>query len=291
MSSIEFATSASCPTLDQVCRRINDISTLPEIALRVVEIANDPNSTARDLKEVLAGDAALSTRVLRCINSSAYAMRSKVTNLQHAITYLGVSQIRNLAMTASVSELFKKQGAIGPYDRAGLWRHLVAVGIGARMIATRLGIKSFEDVFLAGLLHDIGIVLEDQHVHKQFSQVAQSLKAGENLIEVERNYLGFDHTILAGEMARKWRFPEVVIAAVRYHHNSANYRGDYSEALWCVEMANLICSVKGMSSVGVQLVRVSPAAISGLALKKEDIQVMAVDLDRELALNEHLFQL
>lgn len=291
MSSVDFATSPSPPTLDQVSRRISDISTLPQIALRVIEIANDPNSRARDLKDVLEGDAALSSRVLRCINSSAYAMRTKVTNLQHAITYLGVTQIRNLAMTASVSELFKKHEAIGPYDRVGLWRHLVAVGIGARMIAARLGIKSFEDVFLAGLLHDIGIILEDQHAHKQFSVAMQSLRAREPLIEVERQHLGFDHTILAGEIARKWRFPELVIAAVRHHHNSANYRGEHSEVLWCVEMANLICSVKGLPSVGVHLVRVSPAAISGLALTKEDIQVMAADLDRELALNEHLFQL
>lgn len=291
MSRIQLVAAQSPPTLDQVTRRIHDISTLPQIALRVVQIANDPNARARDLKEVMEGDAALSTRVLRCINSSAYAMRTKITNLQHAITYLGISQIRNLAMTASVSDLFKQSGTIGPYDRVGLWRHMVAVGIVARMIATRRGIAGFEDVFLAGLLHDIGIILADQHIHEEFTEVVQSLRPGETLIETERKHLGYDHTMLAGEMTRRWQFPEVVIAAVRHHHNSAVYRGERSEVLWCVEMANLICSVKGLSSVGIHLVRVSPAAIAGLALTKEDIQVLVADLDRELKLNEHLFQL
>lgn len=290
MSSAHFVEEASRPTLEQVSRRIHDISTLPQVALRVVQVANDPNVTSRELKQVMESDAALSTRVLRCINSSAYAMRSKITNLLHAISYLGVFQVRNLVMTASVSELFKKGDTIGTYSRAGLWRHLVAVGIAARMIAMRRGIAEFEDVFLAGLLHDIGIILEDQHVHKGFTEMVQSLGTGESLIEVERRHLGFDHTILAGETARKWNFPEVVAGAVRHHHNSAAYRGPRSEVLWCVEMANLICSARGLSSVGVHLVRLSPSALKGLALTKEDIQVLATDLDQELKSNEHLFQ-
>jgi HD-like signal output (HDOD) protein len=87
--------------------------------------------------------------VLRCVNSSAYAIRTKITNLQHAISFLGVKQIRNLAMTASISKLFAKEESIGPYNRLGLWRHMIAVGVCARLIAARLSLKEFEDVVLA----------------------------------------------------------------------------------------------------------------------------------------------
>jgi HD-like signal output (HDOD) protein len=278
------------PVLHQVVQRIDEISTLPQIALRVMEVANDPESGAADLREVMEGDAALSARVLRCANSSAYATRMKITNLQQAIAYLGMKQIRNLAMTASVSELFKQDQAVGTYRRSGLWRHLVSVGICARLIALRRSLNNFEDAFLAGLLHDIGIILEDQHVHEGFCEVMAALSQGKTLSETERAYWGFDHTALAGKVAETWGFPEGVKMAIRYHHMSVNYRGDEIDVVRCVEVANLLCTLKGIPSVGLKLVKVSQPALAGLSLTKEDIAVLAEDLDEEIAASANLFQ-
>ena len=276
--------------LERMVRRIDEISTLPQIALKVMEVANDPDSGAADLKEVMEGDAALSARVLRSVNSSAYAVRTRITNLQQAIAYLGLKQIRNLAMTASVSELFKRNEQIGDYRRLDLWRHLVSVGICARLIGLRRKLPSFEDAFLAGLLHDIGIILEDQHAHDKFCTVIASLEADVPLVEIERRVLGFDHTGLGEAVAASWGFPPAVCAAIRYHHNSAAYRGPEVDIVRCVEVANLICTLKGMTSVGAKLVQVSWPALQGLAITKEDIRVLADDLDTEIAANESLFQ-
>jgi len=278
------------PTLDQVVRRIHEISTLPHIALRVMEVANNPNAGARELKEVMEGDAALSTRVLRCVNSSAYAVRTKITNLQQAIAYLGIKQIRNLAMTASVSRLFEKSDKVGAYCREGLWRHLVAVGVCARLAAMRLRVREFEDVFLAGLLHDIGLILEDQHLHKPFVEVLKSLRKEVSLQEVETQQLGFDHTRLGEAIAQTWRFPEGAIDAIRHHHDSSSYGGSLAQTVQCVELANFLCSAKGISSVGMHLVAFPRHAITALNLSKEDILVLAEDLDREIQSNQTLFQ-
>ncbi len=278
------------PPLERMVRRIDEISTLPQIALKVMEIANDPDSGAADLKEVMEADAALSARVLRNVNSSAYAVRTRITNLQQAIAYLGLKQIRNLAMTASVSELFKRDEQIGNYRRLGLWRHLVSVGICARLIGLRRKLPTFEDAFLAGLLHDIGIILEDQHAHEKFCTVIASLEPDVPLATIERRVLGYDHTTLAEAVAANWGFPSAVREAIRHHHNSAAYRGPDIDIVRCVEVANLICTLKGMSSVGAKLVQVSLPALQGLAITKEDIQVLAEDLDQEIAANESLFQ-
>lgn len=275
--------------LESALRRIDEISTLPQIALRVMQVANDPHSGAADLKEVMESDAALSARVLRCVNSSAYALRTKITNLQQAIAYLGLKQIRNLAMTASVSELFAKEEMIGIYRRSQLWRHLVSVGLCARLIAMRMRFMNFEDMFLAGLLHDIGIVLEDQHVHSGFFLVIRSLAKDKTLAEVERKHLGFDHTELGERVAAAWGFPDSVKATIRHHHNSTGYRGDQIDLVRCVEVANLLCSLKGISSVGASLVRVSQPAIRALGLSKQDLLVLADDLEHEIASNQNLF--
>jgi putative nucleotidyltransferase with HDIG domain len=278
-------------TLESVLRRVHEISTLPHIALRVMEVANSPDSGASDLKQVMESDAALSTRVLRCVNSSAYAVRSRITNLQQAIAYLGLKQIRNLAMTASVSELFKENKSMGTYSRPGLWKHLVSVGVCARLIALRRKVRNFEDVFLAGLLHDVGIILADQNANEQFSQIVSALDQTKTLAENEFAVLGFDHTLLGLEVAESWGFPEIVKASIRYHHCSSIYKGEEQAVVQCVEVANMICTTKGISSVGANLVKFPQSAISGLSLTKEDIAALAADLDREVAQNAGLFQL
>lgn len=279
------------PQLDEVVGRIDDISTLPHTAIQVMEVANDPNSGAMDLKEVVETDAALSARILRCVNSSAFATRTRVTSLQQAIAYLGLNQIRNLAVTASVSELFKNDEKIGPYRRSQLWQHLVSVGICARLIAMRSKVNEFEEAFLAGLLHDIGIILQDQHVHEPYCEVLRSLDNSTSLTTVERSVLGFDHTVLGARVAVKWGFPEATKASIRHHHGSVSYRGDQIDIVQCVEIANLLCTLKGIPSVGLKLIKVSQAALKGLGLTREDITVLATDLDQELSASAYLFEI
>ena len=279
------------PTLDSLVRRIDEISTLPHIALQVLEVTNEPSSSAADLKQVIEGDAALCARILRCVNSSAYGTRTKVTNLQQAIAYLGLKQIRNLAITASVSELFKNEEAVGTYLRSKLWRHLVSVGICARLIAMRREFENFEDMFLAGLLHDIGIILEDQYVHEPFSEVIERLNDDKTLVTVELERFGFAHTVLGARVAESWKFAASVTDAIRHHHNSAKYRGDHVDIVRCVEVANLLCTLKGISSVGRPLVMSSQSALEGLSLTKADVTVLIEDLDREIERYSDMFQM
>jgi HD-like signal output (HDOD) protein len=291
MSRLRISARPSALPLEKVLRRVNEISSIPQVALKVMEVAADPHSGAADLKKVLETDAALSARVLRCVNSSAYALRGKVTNLQHAITYLGMKQIRNLAMTASVSEMFKKDEPIGTYRRSGLWRHLVSVGICARLIGMRLGLMEFEDMFLAGLLHDVGIILEDQHAHEAFCQAVCALREESTLQEAEFEHLGFDHTSLGGQVAEAWGFPAAIKAAVRYHHRSIHYQGDEAQMVQCVEAADILCTLKGISSVGMKLALGSTPPFAALGLKKDDIVVLAADLDQEFSAHQDLFQM
>ncbi len=276
--------------IDKVLQQIDDISTLPQVAAKVIQVASNPDSGVSELKSVMESDAPLSARVLKCVNSSAYGIRSKITQLQQAIAYLGMKQIRNLALTASVSELFREKTAIGRYSRSELWRHLVSVGLCARMIAMRRGIENFEDAFLAGLLHDIGIVLEDQYCHAKFKDMMTHLDESKTLGENEREALGFEHTLLGEKIAVRWGFPENVRAAIRFHHGSATYRGDEIEILHCVEVANILCTLKGIASVGAKLVRNSPTALAGLSLSAADLAVMSEDLDSEIKQNSALFQ-
>ena len=277
--------------IEQVVRQTVEVSTLPHIAMRVMGVANDPNAGAADLRVVVEGDPALSARVLKCVNSAAYALRFKVTSLQRAISYLGFKQVRNLAVTASVSEVFHKDQEIKTYSRARLWRHLVSVAISSRMIAARQKMDSFEEAFLAGLLHDLGIVLEDQYCHERFVAMVTHLSPEQTLLQAEQEYLGFDHTRLGSRMADEWKFPEEVKDIMRFHHMPQNYRGPHGKTLACVVLANLLCTLKGVSSMGMNLLRPTLWSMEALGMNKNDVKVLATDLDKEFEANHALFKL
>lgn len=283
--------SPSRPELDRICNRIYEISTLPQVAARVMEVASDPKSGALELKEAMEIDAALSSRVLRCVNSSAYATSERITSLQHAVTFLGFKEVRNLAMTASVSKLFTGDVSIGAYQRGALWRHLVSVGICSRLIAHRLNEVEAEEAFLAGLLHDVGIVLEDQYLNDHFVQVMESLSDDSILCDVETEVIGFSHARLGGKLAEAWRFPRPAADAILHHHDSTRYKGGNQKIVQCIEVANYACSVKGITSVGPNLVRFPQGAIEGLSLTRSDFVAIVKDLDAELRSKQELFNL
>ena len=289
--SVGSPAAGSGTSIDTVMERIKDVSTLPHIALRVLEVARDSRSGAKDLRVIIEGDPALSARVLRCINSAAYALRTNVTSLQQAVTYLGFNQVRNLAITASVSDVFKAKETIGTYRRSELWRHMVSVGICARMTASRLKLPNFEEAFLAGLLHDLGIVLEDQHCHEPFCTMMTQWVEGQALVAAEQKYLGFDHTMIGNRIAEAWRFPESICASIRFHHAPESYRGDHASILHCTVMANWICTFKGIMSVGRKMPKPPTEAMQALGLVKDDVKVLTADLDREIAANRQLFEL
>ena len=290
MNQALYCAKASQLDVETLVHQLGEISTLPHVAIRILQIANDESSGAADLKAAMEGDTALSARVLRYVNSSACAVQQKVANLQQAIAYLGMKQIRNLAVTSSVSDLFKEDNMIGPYRRGELWRHLVSVGICSRMIAKRLGFANPEDLFLAGLLHDIGIILEDQLAHDGFYKVVTSLREGKPLAASEREILGFDHTVLGAKVGESWGFPDLVNAVIHYHHMSVNYRGKDIDAIRCVELANYICTEKGISSVGLKLVRCSRPALTAMMLTEKDVTSLSAELDKELSANAGLLQ-
>lgn len=286
-------TPMNCPTVDSqrlrmLVEQTDNLCAMPHAALRIIEVVHDDRSGASELKAALEADVALSARVLRCVNSSAYALRSKVTNLERAIACLGFQRIRNLAITASMCREVGHEVAIGPFRAVDLWRHLVSVGICARFIAMRRRIVRFEDAFLAGLMHDIGIAVEHECAPEPFAAMMQSLDTGRSLAENETAVLGFDHRLLGEQLALSWQFPDVVVAAIRHHHDSLAYTQADAEVVRCVEAANILCTLKGIASVGVNLLRPSRDVFDSLELRLDDVEVLLADLDDELARHSDL---
>ena len=269
--------------LESLANRIDEMSSFPAVATRVLEIVNNPDASIADLRAVVECDPALVSRLLRTVNSAAYALRSRVDSIHRAIALLGFNEIRNLAGTASVADLLGTGCAVGSYTSAELWRHLVSVGVAARLVASRSGLAGFEEAYMCGLLHDVGIPLLEQNLRRGFEDVISHISADMATAELERQQLGFDHTQLGAAVAKKWGFPASVVESIHHHHNSEACDGENQQIVRVVEVVNFLCSKKGITSVGLHNVRPpSEKTFSALSIGRNDLKVLWQDLDEEL---------
>jgi HD-like signal output (HDOD) protein len=264
--------------------RMSEVSSLPAVALHIVQLADDPKTGADDLLDAIRGDPALAMRVMRTVNSSYYALEQKVADLKQGITLLGFNEVRNLALTAYVAPLFRESEKHGEYTRDGLWNHMVAVGMVARQIAELIRNVPPQEAYLAGLLHDLGLVLIDQYLHRPFCRIVDLLTEENRLCDLEVKLLGFDHAALGKFVSEEWHLPEHLSASIGSHHAPEEYVGPHRNIVYVVALANFFCHLKNVTSLGVRNVETpSPGLFAALGIHKPEMATILAQVDEILA--------
>jgi HD-like signal output (HDOD) protein len=252
-----FELEASVPTaarrsaLSRLFQRIGDISTIPAAALRLAQLPADEDTQAKQLREILESDPALAARVLRRVNSSFYGLRCRVADLRTAINLLGLVEVKNLTFTVLVAKLYQVPGRYRQYSRVALWRHSLGVGVAARRLSYLVPDCAADEAYLAGLLHDLGFILLDQHLRKQFCRVIEGISVERPTSAVEREILSFDHAQLGAFVAEQWRFPTQIRDAIGYHHEPMRYRGPQRGLIHVVSLADYLSARYLVPSLGV----------------------------------------
>jgi len=196
-----------------------ELSSLPFIYIKINEAINSPLSSIQDLSEIISGDPGLTSRLLRLVNSAFYGFRSKVDTVNRALLMVGTQQIRELALATSVMSLFK--GIPGHLvSMESLWKHSVACGLAARMLAKfSRSDANVERFFTAGIIHDIGRLV----IYKKIPEMAQEMilrckDSKEPLYLVEKEMLGFDHCDLGRMLAQSWNLSPRLEEVLACHH-------------------------------------------------------------------------
>jgi HD-like signal output (HDOD) protein len=269
--------------LQRLFARISEISSLPTVAMQIVQLVNDPKTGADDLLDAIRGDPALAMRVMRTVNSSYYALDQKVADLKQGITLLGFNEVRNLALTAYVAPLFRESEKHGEYTRGGLWNHMVGVGMVARHIAGLVKNVPPQEAYLAGLLHDLGLALIDQYLHRPFCRILDLLTEENRLVDLEMKLLGFDHATLGRFVTEEWHLPEHLSASVGAHHAPEEYSGPHQGIVYVVALANFFCHLKNTTSLGVRNVETpSPDLFAELGIHKREMGAILARVDEIL---------
>ena len=207
--------------IDELVKGVGDLVTLPDVFIRINQLVEDPDSTLDDISKVVSQDPSFTVRLLRVANSPFYGFSSSIETVSRAVTLIGTSQVRNLALSTSVSSTFAGLPN-GLVSMDNFWHHSLYCGLVARILAHRVRKSDPEAVFTAGLLHDIGELVIFNRLPAQAKEaLLLVLDSGDELpvYEAERQTMGFDHAQVGGELARQWHLPPLLVDCIAFHHD------------------------------------------------------------------------
>lgn len=190
---------------------------LPEVCLRIQQLADDPRADMTEFAQLVSQDPALTTRLLKLVNSAYYGFPGRVDTLTRAVNLVGIAELRNLTLAMAAMEVF---GGLENerFDMLGFWRHSVYCALLARFLATRARVLHAERLFIAGLLHDVGRLLIFGVVPERAALILQQITRGAEVCAAERAELGFDHAEVGHELLTLWLLPPALCSAVACHH-------------------------------------------------------------------------
>ncbi|RJR34454.1 MAG: HDOD domain-containing protein [Desulfobacteraceae bacterium] len=209
-------------SLKKIVDLVNDseISSIKNVVSGILKIINDPKSTAKDLKELIEIDPPLTAHVLKVANSAYYCPPSRIGEILKAVLWIGFEAIKELALNQKVCSVFSDDKSTNGYSRLSLWKHSVAVAVMGKMIYRREFGEKGENIYAAGLLHDIGLIVVDQFRHQQFIDILEkSAEEETEFTETEQLVFGFDHAELGREVMSGWDMPEELCYAIGQHHS------------------------------------------------------------------------
>ncbi|MGA1875885.1 MAG: HDOD domain-containing protein [bacterium] len=236
--------------LEEAIARVENIPTLSTILGEVLRVTSSDKSSVQDLSRIIYSDQSIATKILKMANSAFYGFAHQVSSIERAIVVLGFNEVRSIAIAMTVFEsvYLKKKGAY--YNRLRSWNHSLLCGSGSRILAERFlaGKHAASELFMGGLIHDVGKVIIDRYFPDEFAQILELVEQSAMSCEsAEREVLGFDHALLAGNLLRKWAFPSHLINMVLYHHSPESAESD-RKLVASIFLADVMCHQLGYSA-------------------------------------------
>ena len=196
---------------DKLRRKVENLEqlpTLPSVLRHILVLTRSTKTSASDVGEMISHDPALTSKILRLVNSAFYGFPRQIKTVTHAIVILGFKQVRNVALAASVFDSLRGRKGQNHLNAPALWEHALGTAVAASAVARAHGRASQEDVFVGGLLHDIGKIVFDTYLHSYYEDVLEHRKKEDCLLAFsERNVLGVGHERVGYWLAQKWNLP------------------------------------------------------------------------------------
>ena len=274
-------------------QEISHIATLPEVTMKIIQLVEDPDSTANDLNKVISNDPALGARILKVVNSAFYGLPGQIGSINRAIVLLGLNAVKNIAIAASLAKLFRGGKIANNFDARDLWTHAIACATGTRLLAQHAGLGLPDEAFLAGLIHNIGIMVEIQARRPKFVEVMEKLESDPDLTlrEAEAEVLGANHEQFGTALCKLWKFPQSFQYVTGFHHNPMNLNDKNRTLTGMVHVADILAAkMETGFTRGTETTEVDPALLTFLNLTPEHLDQVAQALPEAMEETKALFQ-
>ncbi len=275
---------------------ISHIATLPEITLKIIELVEDPTSTAQDLHNIISNDQALCSRILKVVNSAFYGLPRQIGSINRAIVLLGLNAVKNIAIAASLTKLFRGGEICPQFAARDLWVHSIAVAAGSKLICDELKMGLADEAFLAGLIHDIGIMVEVQALRHELVSVFEEMTFDDDnnptcdMREIEARILGADHQAFGAGLCEAWKFPQSFTYVTEHHHNPMELPEPNRTLTSIVYVADRLA---GAADYGfrsdLQSLEISPDALDEIQLSAEKLEIIKSNLPQAFEEIEMMF--
>ncbi len=244
-------------------------------------LAAEDVSFAR-IAELIEKDTVLAGNVLRLVNSALYGRRGTINSVRHAVSLMGLVKLRNSAMTLSVSQVWSNAKTPKSWTSVGFNLHAVATGVMSDLLAQRVLVKYPEGAFVAGLLHDIGLLLIAISLPDEFGEIRELYEtSGKEIEECEREIIGLEHPELSAAVLAEWNLPEPIQKAVRYRRNSERQISDELPLSKVLHVADAVVNAKGITVMGKNPGEQLPEDILAAFNPDQDPKVILEDFHRE----------
>ena len=268
--------------LKKIIDRIDDLPTLPRTVLKITELINDPKSSAKDLARVITDDQVLTARLLKLVNSSFYGFPQRISTVTNAIVLLGFDAIRSLLLTTSVFDLFTSRNKKSKLGQENFWDHSLGCAVGAKVIGNYMRHDKIEELFVSGLLHDIGKIVEMLYLPEDFSKVAAAIKKDNILmITAEKEVLGYTHAQIGKLLAGNWNLPAKLEQVIAHHHEPAA-AGSFVLEASIIHLADILCRALNMGHGGDNKIPpLDKTAWEFLKIKADSFEAIMATMQKE----------
>ena len=274
---------------DAIVRNIVDLPTLPQILTSLMPLLDDPNSSVRDINNIMGKDQALVAKILKLVNSAFYGIPTRVSSISQAIAILGFKTVKSIAVSASVISMFDSDNDHFNYQE--FWINSLGVATISRFLILRLsedplsgtGAIPPDTGFVAGLLSGIGKVVLDQYASEDFNVILDHARDNKlSFAEAEHHRITGSYANIGYWLAKRWNLSEEIQAPIKYQDRIDECPTEQRSATAVLALAKYLCRLKRYGQSGDFDHPPAPkTAVQILALTKDTLPVITSGLSEE----------
>ena len=205
------------PAIEKLLGGVRELWTIPSNTLRILELLQAPETPPELVCSEIEKDPGLSAQCLRVVNSANFALGSRIGTIKRAVVTLGYQMTRRIVSISALVSTLGKPHAEVEFDLKVFWQHSLWVAHAASLVSRAARMGNPDEHFAAGLMHDIGKLVEYQYLRGPMKELLAAVHRGANFLEEERRRLGTDHSEIGACLCERWRFPLPIVESVRHH--------------------------------------------------------------------------